>query len=206
MKKLEAFLAEKDEIIKEDRDKTLTSLGLTEKEYSPDDVGTWKYPQSEFVNGEIKYYREVPIKVTDEEYAQIIEKINQVEAIKSKEKAKLQEERDRRSAVTVKKWIPVFTKPKPDLAVSDNEKPDDGRSTLALVLRIVSSLGGIIAVIAGIAVSVNKDNIVPALITAGSAISLILIFYTFAAILDYLAELTSIARNGYKYSESQKTK
>ena len=83
--KIEAYFSKQNRIIQEDREKTLIQLGLVEKEYSPDGSKSWKYDKIDYVGGEQKYYREIPMKVTDEEYALIIEKAEQVNAIHRKE-------------------------------------------------------------------------------------------------------------------------
>lgn len=95
MNKVEQFIKEQNKIILEDREKTLIALGLTEKEYAPDDkdlISIWEYPKYDYVNDEKKYYREVAIKVTDEEYALILSKAKQVEEIMAKEKQNQQNE------------------------------------------------------------------------------------------------------------------
>ena len=69
MNKVEQYLEKQNKIILEDREKTLISLGLTDKEYSPDNIESREFPKYNYINGEKKYYKEVAIQVTDEEYA-----------------------------------------------------------------------------------------------------------------------------------------
>ena len=205
MNKVEQYIEKQNKIILEDRDKTLIALGLTEKEYSPDNRESWKYSKYDYVNGEKKYYREVAIQVTDEEYALILSKVKQVEEIEVKEEQERQKERNRVSYRVIKKWIPVFEKPKSEWSSpSGEEKIDNGRSEIASILRTVAWIIGILAVISGIVIAFGTKNFLPVLITFGAGAMEVLMFYALAAILDYLAELTSIARNGYKYTETNK--
>ena len=82
--RIEKFLKEQDRIIDEDRQNTLISLGLTEKEFSPDGKQSHYYPDCTYVDGEKRYYREVAMTVSDEEYALIVSKAEQAEAIRLK--------------------------------------------------------------------------------------------------------------------------
>ena len=205
MNKIEMYLEKQNKIILEDREKNLIELGLTEKEYSPDGKESYKYPKYEYLNGEKKYYREVAIKVTDEEYVLLLSKAKQVEEIKTKEELERQKERNRASYKVIKKWIPVFEKAKSEGAsLNEEDKEDNGKSKVATVLRVVAWIIGIVAVISGIATSCGTDSILPILSTLGIGAIEMLMFYALAAVLDYLAELTSIARNGYKYTEANK--
>ena len=60
------------------KQKTLIRLGLFEKEYSPENKYTSEYSFSEFdVNtNSYKYFRKIPIHITDEEYKKLKEYIN----------------------------------------------------------------------------------------------------------------------------------
>lgn len=205
MNKIEQYIEKQNKIILEDREKTLIALGLTEKEYSPDDYKSWKYPECDYVNGEKKYYRNVAIQVTDEEYALILSKAKQVEEIKAREEQERQKEQNKVSYRVIKKWIPVFEKPKSEWSSpSEEEKVDNGRSKIASILRTVAWIIGILAFISGIVIAFGTDNFLPVLITLGAGAMEMLMFYALAAVLDYLAELTSIARNGFKYTETNK--
>ncbi|MDD6488933.1 MAG: hypothetical protein PUG48_03850 [Clostridia bacterium] len=205
MNKVEKYIEKQNKIILEDREKTLIALGLSEKEYSPDNRENWKYSKYDYVNGEKKYYREVAIQVTDEEYALILSKAKQVEEIKSKEEQERQNERNKVSYRVIKKWIPVFEKTKSECSsLSEEEKVDNGRSKIASILRTVAWIIGILAIISGIVIAFGAKNFLPILITFGVGTMEILMFYALAAILDYLAELTSIAKNGFKYIETKK--
>lgn len=205
MDKIEQYIERQNKIILEDRENTLIALGLTEKEYSPDNRESWKYSKYDYVNGEKRYYREVAIQVTDEEYALILSKAKQVEEIKTKEEQERQKERSKVSYSVVKKWIPVFEKTKSEWSSpNEEEKVDKGRSKIASILRTVAWIIGIIAVISGIIITFGTENFSPVLITFVAGAMEMLMFYALAAVLDYLAELTSIARNGFKYNETNK--
>lgn len=129
----------------------------------------------------------------------------QAEEIKAKEEQERQRERNKVSYRVIKKWIPVFEKPKSEWSPpSEEEKVDNGRSKIAFILRTVAWVMGILAFISGIIIAFGIDNFLPVLITLVAGAMQMLMFYTLAAILDYLAELTSIARNGFKYTETNK--
>ncbi|MBO5935654.1 MAG: hypothetical protein J6Q94_09240 [Clostridia bacterium] len=205
MNKVEQYIEKQNKIILENRKKTLIALDLTEKEYSPDNRESWQYPKYDYVNGEKRYYKEVAIQVTDEEYTLILSKAKQVEEIEAKEEQERQKERNKTSHSIIKKWIPVFEKPKSEWSsLSEDEKVDNGRSKIASILRVVAWIIGIVAVISGVVIAFGTESIFPVLITFGVGVMEILTFYALAAILDYLSELTSIARNGYKYTETNK--
>ena len=205
MNKVEQYIEKQNKIILEDREKTLIALGLTDKEYSPDNRESWQYSKYDYVNGEKRYYKEVAIQVTDEEYALILSKAKQVEEIKAKEEQERQREQNKVSYRVIKKWIPVFEKPKSEWSSpSEEKKVDNGRSKIASILRTVAWVMGILAFISGIIIAFGTGNFLPVLITLGAGAMEMLLFYALAAILDYLAELTSIARNGFKYTETNK--
>ncbi|PKM72148.1 MAG: hypothetical protein CVU91_10485 [Firmicutes bacterium HGW-Firmicutes-16] len=79
--KLEEYLLKAKSLQTEKQDKHLLELCLYEKVYSPDGLDTKNYNMSEYNLEEqrTKYFKTVPIKVTDEEYSQILEaeKINE---------------------------------------------------------------------------------------------------------------------------------
>ncbi len=206
MNKVDQYIEKQNKIILEDREKILIALGLTDKEYSPDNRESWQYSKYDYVHGEKRYYKEVAIQVTDEEYALILSKAKQVEEIKAKEEQERQRERNKVSYRVIKKWIPVFEKPKSEWSTpsEEEEKVDNGKSKIASILRTVAWIMGILAFISGIIIAFGTDNFLPVLITLGAGAMEMLMFYALAAILDYLAELTSIARNGFKYTETNK--
>lgn len=205
MNKVEQYIKKQNKVISEDREKTLIALGLTDKEYSPDNRKSWEYSECDYINGEKRYYKEVAVQVTDEEYQLILSKAKQVEEIKAKEEQERQKERNKVSYRVIKKWIPVFEKPKSEWSSpSEEENVDNGRSKIASILRTVAWIIGIIAVIAGIVVAFGTDNFLSVLLTFSTGAIGMLLFYALAAILDYLAELTAIARNGFKYIETNK--
>ena len=76
--KVKTFLETQEEIQQklneEAKKKTLLSLRLTEKIYSPNGWGTDEYPYFEWdtVNQVGRYYKLEPLEVTDEEYAEIL--------------------------------------------------------------------------------------------------------------------------------------
>ncbi len=202
MNKVEEYIEKQNRIILKDREKTLISLGLIDKEYSPDNRERWAYSKYDYVDGEKRYYKEVPIKVTDEEYELIISKAKQVEEIKTKEEQERQKEQSKTSYRVTKKWMPVFEKQKNE--GESNEEEDDGKSRIASILRIVAWLIGILSVLLGIFLAVEMEIFLPVIIAFGAGAIEMLMFYAIAAVLEYLAELTAIARNGFKYNESSK--
>ena len=58
--------------------KVLNDLGLYDKEYSENPAWSEKYPEYEYdqVTQQGKYFRKIPISVTDEEYAEILKYSN----------------------------------------------------------------------------------------------------------------------------------
>ena len=178
-KTLENYFSKQNKIIQEDREKTLIHLGLVEKEYSPNGSKSKKYDKIDNVNGEQKYYRNVPMKVTDEEYALIVEKAKQVEAIRRKEEI----EKEQKQAET---------------------ESSTGKSIIASVLRFVAWVSFIVLFIFGIRSAVSAKDFVVFLLYFGIGGMSLLIPYAIASILDYLAELTAIAKSGFKYSDTKK--
>lgn len=197
--RIEKFLKEQDRIIDEDRQNTLISLGLTEKEFSPDGKQSHYYPDCTYVDGEKRYYREVAMTVSDEEYALIVSKAEQAEAIRLKNE---QQKNSVNSRLTVKKWLPVFEAPK-DGSVQ-NEQPETGKSKIASYLRICAWVICVLLGFVGIVVSIEAESILNILVYALGATLEVLMLYYYAEVLDSLAELKAIAKGGFKYSETRK--
>lgn len=61
-----------------EKTKVLNDLGLYDKEYSENPAWSEEYPDYEYdqVTQQGKYFRKIPISVTDEEYAEILKYIN----------------------------------------------------------------------------------------------------------------------------------
>lgn len=201
MNQVELFLKKQDEIIAEDREKTLIALGLVEKEYSPDGKESYKYSKCDYVNGQKRYYREVALSVTDEEYELIIFKSKQVEAIK----AKRESERAKEDSKRIKKWIPIFVKPKEETLWRDEkEEIETGKSKVAKALRIYGLVFAVLCFIFSIVIAATLEAFWPFLVVTLFASFNFILIESIANILDYLAEMTSIAKYGYKYDESKK--
>lgn len=181
MSKLEQYIDDQNKIIAKNREKTLIALGLTEKEYSPDGAKTREHKEYDYSNGEKRYYRNVAIQVTDEEYELILSKKKQVDKILATNK----------------------TSNKPFYLLPIKRDSDEFKSTIAVVLRAVAWVFGLIMAFAGIIIAVNTESFTPVLLGVGLGAFELLMFYSLAAILDYLAELAFIARNGYKYTDTQ---
>jgi len=208
---LEAYLAKQDKIIAGDREKTLIALGLTVKEYAPGNTPTYQYKEYEYQGGEKVYYRRVAMPMTDEEYRLVLEKARQVEEIESRQRA--EEERRRAPGRIVKHLRPEFALPRPQpLPGETEEKSAEGRSKIARALRVLAWTGFIGLLIACFVlwvVSISPDAEVGVDFSTvcwllGGAVLELLLFCALAEILDALAELTAIARHGYKYSEGPK--
>ena len=203
MNQLEKFLSKQNETIREDREKTLIALGLIEKEYSPDGKESYRYPKCDYIGGEKKYYREVAINVTDEEWAQILSVTKQVEEIERRKEAEREKDRNRSAYRVVKKWIPVFSKPKDTtFSSSTNEEPETGKSHVATVVKLTAWLIGIIGIIGGIIAGVSIESFTVAMLCILGAAVEIILASALADIMNNLAELTTIARNGFKYNET----
>lgn len=202
MTAVEMYLAKQDRIIMKDKQKTLIALGLTRKEYSPDNIKTREYDKYDYQDGEKHYYKEVAIEVSDEEYAQILEKAAQVEAIKAKE---AQKRNGNNTYKVTKQWIPVFKKPVDEHALSDEkDKVETGKSKAAKSIRIMKWIIAAVAVVYAIILSVDAESFMPILVAAFSVALEMTLFEGFASILDYQAEQLAILRNGYKYNETTK--
>ena len=205
MSKIDQYLKKQNKIIQEDREKTLIALGLTEKEYAPDDENrnSSKYPYCDYVNNVKRYYREVAISVTDEEYAQILSATKQVEEIKEREERK--KEQSRASQKFIKKWTPVFVKPENENFLSSiDDGVDNGRSKLASRLRLWAWVLDILAFIIGVVIAIQTESFIAILISLGAVATQTFIYSVLAVFLDYFAELTCIAKNGFKYTETGK--
>lgn len=201
---IESYIEQQDKIISEYREKTLISLGLCEKEYAPDNTYSAKYPQYDYKNGEKSYYRDVAIKVTDEQWAEIIEKAQAVQKIKEQEEREAEQNRRQPTYQIIKKWIPVFEFPKPTYPLEEeNSKQNEGKSNFARTLKIIAILLGIACIVAGCIFMGITGGIEWIFIGVISAVVTALPFIALGEILDYLAELSAIARNGYKYKEAR---
>lgn len=201
MNKVEQYIQKCDKLIKEDREKTLISLGLTEKEYSPDFKETREYNKCDYVNGEKRYYKDVAISVSDEEYELIISKARTVQEIRDREaqSAKTQPS----SRVIIKKNLsPVFKLKKYENPTNDPESEDDGTSGVAYILRIVAWILMILTAITGLA-ALFQDGLT-GIVAIGAGLMEMLILYALAAALDYLAEIAAMLRNGFKFTDIEK--
>lgn len=200
--RLDEYLAKQDKIIQDDREKTLISLGLTEKEYAPDgEHSSWKYPEYEYRNGEKRYYRNVAIHVTDEEWALLLNKIQQVEEIKAREQAAWQQ---KTTKSVIRKWVPNYAPPK-KVDWAGEEKPSaSGKSPIARVIRWFAWLSAIGLLIAGIIALFTDDLYISFAALSASAATELVLFLAIAEALDVLAELRAIALQGVKYTESTK--
>lgn len=196
MNKLESFIERQDKIIREDREKTLISLGLTEKEYSPDNRKSAKYPYRDYINGEERYYRDVAMQVTDEEWAQILEKLETVRQIRERES------REKAEVCGPKKLVPIY-QPSQDANRTDRSA-GNGVSAIAGLLRIAGWVLAALTLIVGFVSLLGTDDILPLLISLGSGALTLLLFYALAEILDGLAHLRAIFKSGWKYTESNK--
>ena len=196
MNKVEEFIEKQDKIIKEARDKTLIELGLFEKEYAPDGKESYLYPKRDYGN---RYYREVAISVTDEEFNIILEKVEKVKGIKAKNEA-MRESRHHKGRI-VKRWLPIFAKAKDSNNNGGEEEHDDGISKKATIIRIVYYLLVVLALFAS--GFLNEDFKMGWLYVLIGGVAGALPIEGMISILDYLAELLAIMRSGYKYSEKE---
>jgi len=201
MNKVEQYLQKCDKLISEDREKTLISLGLTEKEYSPDFKESREYNKCDYVNGEKRYYKDVAISVSDEEYELITRKAKEVEAIRDRE-AQKSAFVSKTSVVVKKNLSPVFKLKKYDNPTNDPESEDDGTSGVAYILRIVAWILMIFTAITGL-VALFEDGLT-GIVVIGAGLMEMLILYALAAALDYLAEIAATLRNGFKFTDTKK--
>ena len=195
MDKIEEYLEKQRKVILEDREETLISLGLFEKEYSPNGKYHYQYKEYDLADGEKRYYRKKALPVTEEQWAEIVslhEKTSEIQARKEQER----EKRSKYSvSVPTKKWIPVFVK---------NEEGREGKSQIAKVIRVIAIvfaiLGGCIGVI-----EIFDEFFVGIVMLTGVVVSVLLLLAV-SEILSYSAELLAIAREGVKFSESYNNK
>lgn len=164
MTSYEHFIKEQDRIIQEDKENTLISLGIIEREYAPNGKSGWPYDKSDYINGERRYYKEVAAKVTDDEYAEILEKAQKVTEIKRK---------------------------KENLRISKSEtvSTEDITSNVATVLRYVVGIIGVIAVIIALFLFGEEETAITGGIVLGSAFVEGVLLIALAEILDRLAEI-----------------
>lgn len=167
MSSFERFVREQDKIIREDKEKTLISLGITEREYAPEGRSGWPYEKYEYdrTNGQKRYYKEVAANVTDEEYAIIIEKAQKVAAIKKKDELSSLSE--------------VVTDPQEFVT-----------SKVATVLRLVAGIIAVIAVIIALVLFGDRDTALTGGIVLLGAIVEAALFCALAEILDRLTEIS----------------
>lgn len=201
MNKVEQYLQKCDKLISEDREKTLISLGLTEKEYSPDFKESREYKKCDYVNGEKRYYKDVAISVSDEEYELIISKAKTVQEIRDRE-AQKSASVSKTSVVVKKNLSPIFKLKKYDNPTNDPESEDDGTSGVAYILRIVAWILMILTAITGL-VALFEDGLT-GIVVIGAGLMEMLILYALAAALDYLAEIAATLRNGFKFTDTKK--
>ncbi len=188
-------------IIERDKEKRLIEFGVTEKEYAPDNQRSYTYDMCEEVDGETKYYRIVAAKVTDEEYAEILENDRQIDLIFAREKEK--EASLNAPGEEEKKWVPVYELPSGE--DKDTERGyKKGKSSCATTLRVLAWIIFIVVSIVGLITGVDADEGWITFVCIGSGLLNMLFFYALAEILDRLAELTAIARNGIKYKVDKK--
>ena len=196
MSRVSEFLQEQDKIIANDREKTLISLGLFEKEYSPNGGFSRSYPKYDIVNGEKCYYREVAIEVTEEEWQAITEKAKVVSEIRARED---EEERKARAEMAKKRGVrddlilPNF------VAEEKNENGDievKGRSGLSTPLRVMAFVLALLYVVGGIAAWCRGCEEQFANYIANAALNF-LVFFALAEILDRLATLVAMGKAGF---------
>ena len=68
------------------------------------------------------------------------------------------------------------------------------KSKIAMILRVLAWLLLIVAIIAGIAESISDAEPVPLLLYTAEAAGAMLLLYSLAAIINYLAEITDILK------------
>lgn len=189
-------------IIERDKEKRLIELGVTEKEYAPDNQRSYTYDMCEEVDGEKKYYRIVAAKVTDEEYAEILENDRQIDLIFAREKEK--EASLNAPGEEEKKWVPVYELPSGEENTTSAERYSQGKSTCAATLRVLAWILFIVVSIIGLITGADVGEGWMTFVCIGAGLLNMLFFYALAEILDRLAELTAIARNGIKYKVDKK--
>ena len=193
MSKISEFLQKQDDLIAADREKTLIALGLFEKEYSPNGGFSRLYPKYDVVDGEKRYYREVAITVTEEEWQAITEKAKTVSEIRAREEEaekQVRMEMAKKYAVTDDKILPNLTSEEME---KDKKKSRSGLSfpmrMMSFVLALLYVIGGIIAWCDG-----YEDQFLNYIT---NAVLNFLVFYALAEILDRLAAITAHLQNGF---------
>lgn len=164
MTSFERFIQDQDRIIAEDKEKTLISLGIVEREYAPEWKSGWPYEKSDYINGQRRYYKEVAANVSDEEYAIIIEKAKKVAEIKKKRESNR-------------------------LSKDENVSMEDITSKVATILRYIVGITAAIAIIAALVLFGDEDTALAGGIVLGSAFVEGVLLWALAEILDRLAEI-----------------
>ena len=193
MSKVSEFLQKQDELIAADHEKTLIALGLFEKEYSPNGGFSRLYPKYDVVDGEKRYYREVAITVTEEEWQAITEKAKTVSEIRAREEEAEKQahmEMAKKYAVTDDQILPNLTSEKME---KDKKK---SRSGLSFPLRIMSVVLALLYVIGGIIAWCDgyEDQFLNYITNAALNF---LVFYALAEILDRLAVMAAHLQEGF---------
>ena len=201
--KVKKYLDGQDSIIEKYKEKKLIELGLTEKEYAPENQGSYIYNKSEIVDGEKRYYRYVAIKVTDEEYELILQKEKQIDEIYESENKKMQREGIISEKKRDKKWVPVYELPVDEGSETADAGYKDGKSTCANVLRIFAWIIMLIVGIGGIISGLDAEDFLITLACFVAGGINMTIMFAIAEVLDRLAEISAIARNGMKYKEDK---
>ena len=193
MSKISEFLQKQDDLIAADREKTLIALGLFEKEYSPNGGFSRLYPKYDVVDGEKRYYREVAITVTEEEWQAITEKAKTVSEIRARE-----EEAEKQARMEMaKKYAVTDDKILPNLTSEEMEKDKKkSRSRLSFPMRMMSFVLALLYVIGGIIAWCDgyEDQFLNYIT---NAVLNFLVFYALAEILDRLAAITAHLQNGF---------
>ena len=203
MTSLERYFKAQDKIIAEDKEKTLIALGIVEKEYAPDGKSTYLYSKYDYIDGEKRYYREIAANISDEEYAEVLRKKELVEAIQAKERQERERKYANQRANLVKKWVPVFEKPKSEW--DDPDKKDvqpTGKSKVAAILSGLAWISLILGAISGIILLFAEP--ITGGIVIGSVFVESIFLFALAEILNNLAEQTAIMRGGMIYKETNK--
>ena len=193
MSKISEFLQKQDDLIAADREKTLIALGLFEKEYSPNGSFSRLYTKYDVVDGEKRYYREVAITVTEEEWQAIAEKAKTVSEIRARE-----EEAEKQARMEMaKKYAVTDDKILPNLTSEEMEKDKKkSRSRLSFPMRMMSFVLALLYVIGGIIAWCDgyEDQFLNYITNAALNF---LVFYALAEILDRLAVMAAHLQEGF---------
>lgn len=160
-------------IKEQDKEQTLIALGLTEREYAPNGVGNWQYDKSDYLNGIRRYYREVAIKVSDEEYSVILEKAKAVAEIKKK-----------RESALASKNEPAYA--------------EDTSSKVATVLRYIVGITSVIVVITALILFGEEYTAALGGIILGAVLLEGVLLVALAEILDRLSEISYYTKRTMK--------